>query len=184
MEGCPTRGRELILLGWGATSVLSRGAYLAACWLHEPQPVNGNRVGLGFPHFVGGYRPGGSAYTSPGSCSLRDEEVFLTRRWELTLPGVAGPRRYPEWKLSPRASSMSLSQLPSRQLGCGFHTLRGGIDPGVLSLHPRVVGVVEIWKDVRTGDGNSSSSAAARPRCCPAGHISPRDGSMSFSQLT
>ena len=37
---------------------------------------------------------------------------------------------------------MSLSQLAASQLGWGFHTLRGGIDPGDLSLRPRVVGVV------------------------------------------
>ena len=29
----------------------------------------------------------------------------------------------------------------------GFHTLRGAIDPEDLIFRPRVVGVVEIWKD-------------------------------------
>ena len=33
------------------------------------------------------------------------------------------------------------------QLGWRFHTLRGGTDPGDLRFRPRVVGVVEIWKD-------------------------------------
>ena len=42
---------------------------------------------------------------------------------------------------------MSLTQLATSQLGLGFHTLRGGIGPGDLSFLPRVVGVVEIWKD-------------------------------------
>ena len=35
----------------------------------------------------------------------------------------------------------------STQWGWGFHTLRGAIDPEDLIFRPRVVGVVEIWKD-------------------------------------
>ena len=58
MEGCPTRGRELILLRCGATSVLSRGAYLAACWLHEPQPVNEIQLGWGLQTMRGATDPG------------------------------------------------------------------------------------------------------------------------------
>ena len=42
---------------------------------------------------------------------------------------------------------MSLSQLATNQLGWGFHTMRGGINPGDLRVRPRVVRVVEIWKD-------------------------------------
>ena len=30
----------------------------------------------------------------------------------------------------------------------GFHTVRGGVGPEELDFRPRVVGVVEIWKDV------------------------------------
>ena len=65
----------------------------------------------------------------------------------LSSPGAAGPRRWHEGQLSPGAGSMSPSQYAITQLGWGFHTLRGGIDPGDLRFRPRVVGVVEIWKD-------------------------------------
>ena len=85
MEGFLTRGWEIILPGCGGTSALSRGATLAARWLHEPQPISNHPVGLGFPHLAGRYRPGESA--SPG-WSCRDLEGFLTRGWEIILPGV------------------------------------------------------------------------------------------------
>ena len=42
---------------------------------------------------------------------------------------------------------MSLIQSATSQWGWGFHTLRGGIDPGNLRFRPQVVEVVEIWKD-------------------------------------
>ena len=52
--------------------------------------------------------------------------------------------------MSPKANQQSPS-------GLRFpHPARGGIDPGGLPLHPRVVGVVEIWKDFWSGDGNLS----------------------------
>ena len=65
MEGLLTRGREIILPGCGRTSVLSRGTTLAACWLHEPQPISNQPVELGFPHLAGRHRPVGSAFSSP-----------------------------------------------------------------------------------------------------------------------
>ena len=40
-----------------------------------------------------------------------------------------------------------LQPISNHPLGWGFHTLRGGIDPGDLRFRLRVVGVVEIWKD-------------------------------------
>ena len=43
---------------------------------------------------------------------------------------------------------MSSSQSAITQWGRGFHTVRGGIDPENLFFRPRVVGVVEIWKDI------------------------------------
>ena len=61
----------------------------------------------------------------------------------LSFPAAAGPRRWPEGQLSPRAGSMSPSQSAITQWGWGFHTLRGGIDPGDLRLRPRLVGFVE-----------------------------------------
>ena len=66
------------------------------------------------------------------------------RDGKLSSPGAAGPRRWPEGQLSPRAGSVSLDQLAASQLGCGLHTLRGGIDPGDMRFRPRVVGVIDI----------------------------------------
>ena len=60
---------------------------------------------------------------------------------------AAGPRGWPGVKLSPRAASVGPSQSSITQRRWGFHTLRGGIDPGDLRFCPRVVGVVEVWKD-------------------------------------
>ena len=130
MDGFLTRGWELILPGCGGTSVLARGAALAARWLHEPQPISNHPVGLEFPHHAGRYRLGESAFTSPGCSS----------------PGATGPQRWPEGQPSPRAGSMSLSQSATSQLVWGFHTLRGGIDPRGLPFRPQVVGVVDIRK--------------------------------------
>ena len=77
---------------------------------------------------------------------------------------------------------MSLSQSATGQLGWGFHTFRGDIDPEDLCFRPRVVGVVDIWKDFKSGDETLSSPGAAGPRRCPEGQLSPRAGSMSPSQ--
>ena len=42
-----------------------------------------------------------------------------------------------------------------------MHTVRGGIDPGGHRFRPRVVGVVEIWKDFLSVDGTLSSPGCA-----------------------
>ena len=88
MGGFLTRGWELILPECGGTSALSRGATLAAGWLHEPEPISNHLVGLGFPNPAGRYRPGESAFSYPGCCSCRDMEGFLTRGWEIILIGI------------------------------------------------------------------------------------------------
>ena len=78
---------------------------------------------------------------------------------------------------------MSLkTQLATSQLGWGFHTFRGGIDPGDNRFRPRVVGVVEVWRDSSSGDGNLSCLGAAGPLRWPEGQLSPRAGSMSASE--
>ena len=53
---------------------------------------------------------------------------FSSRDKTLPSPGAAGPRRWPEGQLSPRAGSMSLSHSATSLWGWGFHTFRGGID--------------------------------------------------------
>ena len=77
MGGFLTQGWELILPGCGGTSALAREATLAARWLHEPQPISNQPVGLGFPHHAGRYRHGGSAFSSPGCWSCKHMEGFL-----------------------------------------------------------------------------------------------------------
>ena len=90
MDGFLIRGWELILPGCGGTSALARGATLAARWLHEPQPISNLPMGLGFPHPAGRYRPGESAFLSPGCWSCAGMERFMIRGWELILPGCGG----------------------------------------------------------------------------------------------
>ena len=62
MEVFLTRGWELILPGCGRTAALTRGATLAALWLHEPQPISNQPMGLGFPHRAGQYQPRDSSF--------------------------------------------------------------------------------------------------------------------------
>ena len=95
--GVVNKRKKIIILGWdlilpvcGATLAFARGATPAARWLHEPQPISNHPVGLGFPHPAERYRPGGSAFASPGCWSCRDMEGFLTRGWEFILPGCGG----------------------------------------------------------------------------------------------
>ena len=118
MEGFLTRGWEFILSGCGGTAALARGATLAARWLHEPQSISNHPVGLGFPHPAGRYRPGGSAFTSPASWICRDIDGFLTRGWELILPGV-------RW----------LSTIPSQSAsGTGVSTPCGAVSTWAISV--------------------------------------------------
>ena len=91
-----------------------------------------------------------------GDLCFRTQVVGVVEIWgdfssgdtTLSSPGAAGPRRWPEGQLSPRAGSMSLIQSATSQWGWGFHTLRGGIDPEDLLFRPRAVGVVDLWKDL------------------------------------
>ena len=68
---------------------MARGATLAARWLHELQPISSQPLGLRFPRLAGRYRPGGSAFSSPGSWRCRDMDLFVTRGCEI-LPGCGG----------------------------------------------------------------------------------------------
>ena len=103
-------------------------------------------MGLGFLHPTGRYRPGGSAFSSPGCWIHRDMEGFLIRGWELILPGCVGTSALARGaKRSPRAGSMSPSQSATSQRDWGLHTMRGGIDPGDLRFRPRVVGVAKVY---------------------------------------
>ena len=49
---------------------------------------------------------------------------------------------------------MSPTQPAISQWGWGFHTVRGGIDPGDLCFRLPLVTIVDVWKYFRSGDGN------------------------------
>ena len=42
---------------------------------------------------------------------------------------------------------LSPSQSAIGRQGWGFHTVRGGFDPGDHRFRPQVVGVVDVWRD-------------------------------------
>ena len=87
MGGVLIRGRDLILFVSGANSTLVRGETLAARWLHEPQPISNQLVGLGFSHRAGRYQPEGSPSSSPGCWNCRDLKGFVIRGWAPILIG-------------------------------------------------------------------------------------------------
>ena len=147
MERFLIRGLDPILPGFGGPSTLCRGATLAACWLHEPQPISNRSVGLGVPHLPGRYRPGGSLFSSPGCWCCRYMEGFLTRGWELILPGCSGTSALSRGVTLAACWLHEPQPINNHPVGLGFHTLRSGIDPEDLRFRPRVVRVVEIWKD-------------------------------------
>ena len=53
---------ELIIQGWGPIVPGCR-------WLLEPQPSSDQAMGVGFPHHVERFRPGGSPFYSPADRS-------------------------------------------------------------------------------------------------------------------
>ena len=55
--------------------------------MHDPQQVSDRPVGLGFPHRVGQFRPGGSSFSSPGCRSCICMEGLPIRGRELVVPG-------------------------------------------------------------------------------------------------
>ena len=136
---------NLILPGFIGTSTLSLLATLTAPWLHEPQPISFQPVGLGFPHRAERYRPGGSAFSSPICWSCRDMEMFVIRGWDLSFPRM-------RWDLNIGQRANSRHALapytPANQQSAsgvwGFHTAPGGIAPGNRCFCRRVGGVVEV----------------------------------------
>ena len=58
----------------------------------------------------------------------------------------------------------------------------GGTDPGDHCFRPRVVGVVEAWREFSSMDKNLYSLCAAGRRRWPEGELSPRAGSMGVSR--
>ena len=91
-------------------------------------------------------------------------EGCLNREWDPMLPGCGGTGGS-TWDVALSSPGFARSTRPSQSAigpwDWGFHTVRGGVDPGELDFRPRGVGVVDISKDVCTGDGSQSSSGAA-----------------------
>ena len=71
-------------------------------------------------------------------------EEFLIRGWDRIPPGW-------RWALAVRTPAW------------GFHTVRGGIDPGVNHVRPQYVGVVDVWKDLPFEECTLSSPGVAGP---------------------
>ena len=90
MECFFIRRSELILPGCGGTSTLTRGTTLAARWLHKPQPISNQPVGLRFLHRAGRYRLGRHLFSSPACWSCRVMEGFIIWGQNLILPGCGG----------------------------------------------------------------------------------------------
>ena len=65
----------------------------------------------------------------------------------------------------PPRGALALRTIPSQsaigQWGWGFHTMRGVFDPGDHRFRPQVVGVVDVWRNFLSGDGNLSSPGGA-----------------------
>ena len=106
MEGFLIRGLKIVLPGCGGTSTLSRDAPLAVGWLHEPQLISNQPVGLGCPHRAERYRPGGSAFSSPVCWRCTDREGFFGRGMGTHPPRVrrnvdVGPRGNSPCALAP-----------------------------------------------------------------------------------
>ena len=70
----------------GGSSMLSRGAPLAARGLYEPQPISTQWMGVG-SHRAGRYRPGGPLLLSPGCWNCKCMKGFMIRGWEYIFPG-------------------------------------------------------------------------------------------------
>ena len=77
MEGFQLRGWYVILPGCGGTSTLSRGASLAARWLHQTRPIRNPLVVMGYPNHAGWFRPVECLFSS------RRMSAFVPRFLEL-----------------------------------------------------------------------------------------------------
>ena len=104
-------------------------------WLYVRSPANqrsASRAGVSTPC---------------GTVSTRGITVFVSMLSELSIYGGIpdpGMRSYrPRVAL---ALCSNLSQSAIGQRGWGFHTVRGGFDPGDHRFRPRNVGVVHVWR--------------------------------------
>ena len=71
-------------------------------------------------------------------------EGFLTRGRELILPGCGGTSALTRGVTLTARWLHEPQPINNHPVGLGFHTLRGGIDPGDLRFRLRVDGVVDV----------------------------------------
>ena len=99
--------------------------------LYARQPMSGRPVGLGISDRAGRCRPGRTRFSSPGCRNCRDMGGHMNRGWGPIPPCCLRSTRRSQSAIGPWDE--------------GFHTVRGGVDPGKIDFRP--CGVVEIWKD-------------------------------------
>ena len=106
-------------------------------------------MGLGFPYPAGRYRPGESLSLLPGCLGSRDMDDFLIRVRSRIVFGCGGTLT-----LAKRTSLLSrrLYETATIEWGWVFHTMRGGIDPGVVRVRPHDVGFFGLVNDFSSGD--------------------------------
>ena len=68
----------------------------------------------------------------------------------------------------------SPSQAAIGRLGWYFHSVRGGIDLGEYNCRPQTVGVVDMRRKFRSGNGALSSFSVAGLKISPNGQLWPR----------
>ena len=87
---------------------------------------------------------------------------------------IYDPRMGPHYPRLTLALFSSPRQSAIGRWGSGFHTVRGGVDPGDHRLRPRAVGVVDIRRDFFAEDGDLSSPGASGSWGSPEGQLPPR----------
>ena len=164
MEGFLTRGSELILFGCGGTSALARGAPEGSTFTSPGSWSCTEMEGLvthGWELILPGVRwlygqsltnqrsASGTGVSKPcGAVSTREITVFVPRLSELQMCGeISDPGMGPCRPRVALALFWSPSQSAIGRKDWGFHTSRGGFDPGDRRFRPCVVGVVDAWRE-------------------------------------
>ena len=126
---------------------------------------------------------GAGVSTPCGAVSTRGITVFVPRLSESYMyGGISDPGMVPCRPRVALALFSSPSQSASGRRGWGFHTVRGGFDPGDHRFRRWVVGVVDVWRDFGTGDGDLSSPGTVRSWGFPEGQLPPRASRLLSGQ--
>ena len=120
--------------------------------MSEPQPISGKRIWLGFHVVRSGVDTGGHRHCSRvfGAVGIRGIHKSgmgpYLPRVRRKCPPLMG--LYP-----PRTALWSSNQSAISQRDWGSLNVHGNVDPRKLGLLPRLMGVLEMWDDLCTGDG-------------------------------